>query len=542
MPYGPSPERLEYASSRWGANPPGPGGTSMGIRNRAAPVLSVTAGSVGGASPGAGMARPTGARHRPHAARIAIPARRCVLRIPARLVLEWSWAEPQWLASAFYRQIPACVNTNYWRRALKPAFPPGKRHPVGIVWQGYRVKWTLIALLSAPLLALAQSPFGLAPVALVALTPWLWASRRAGAGEALALGALVGTLYGCLVAPWIPEALRALGSSGEAALLGLVATAAWAKAPLFAGVGWIAQRLRGQPAGVQIAGVAFALGLGEWAIGVWRLGVPGALVGHTQLAAPGVAQLAVVGGVPLLSTWLVAINAAFALAISQGSPARRLAVAFASSWLAMAGLGLPVAEWVRPRHPEGASAELLIVQPEIPRDARWDARAQPWILESMASHTSAALAGQEGRIDAIVWPENLLTTPLEFDPDLSRALQGHVDQWGVPLITGLVRPSTRGAPREVIATRWSGSCPGAAPSSPWTSSAPSPFSNRAAPSRAQACLLPCSAEPRAGRRCRRRRPLAVRSPRASASPRPSATKCSSRRSWRLVGRRKASRF
>ena len=310
------------------------------------------------------------------------------------------------------------------------------------------MKWTLIALLSAPLLALAQSPFGLAPVALVALTPWLWASRRAGAGEALALGALVGTLYGCLVAPWIPEALRALGSSGEAALLGLVATAAWAKAPLFAGVGWIAQRLRGQPAGVQIAGVAFALGLGEWAIGVWRLGVPGALVGHTQLAAPGVAQLAVVGGVPLLSTWLVAINAAFALAISQGSPARRLAVAFASSWLAMAGLGLPVAEWVRPRHPEGASAELLIVQPEIPRDARWDARAQPWILESMASHTSAALAGQEGRIDAIVWPENLLTTPLEFDPDLSRALQGHVDQWGVPLITGLVRPSTRGAPRE----------------------------------------------------------------------------------------------
>jgi len=310
------------------------------------------------------------------------------------------------------------------------------------------VKRTLIALLSAPLLVAAQSPFALAPVALVALTPWLWASRLAGAGEALVLGALVGTLYGCLVAPWVPEALRSLGSSSGAALLGLLVTAAWAKLPLFAGVGWIAQRLRDQPMGVQIAGVAFAFGLGEWAIGVWRLGVPWALVGHSQLAAPGVAQLAAVGGVPLLSAWLVAINAAGALAMSQGSPARRLAAALASSWLAMAGLGLPVAQRIRPWNPEGASAELLVVQPEISRDARWDASAQPWILESMVTYTSEALAGQARRPDAIVWPENLLTTPLEIEPDLSRALQGHVDQWGVPLITGLVRPSTRRVPRE----------------------------------------------------------------------------------------------
>ena len=305
-----------------------------------------------------------------------------------------------------------------------------------------------LALLSAPLLAVAQSPFGLAPVALVALTPWLWASGRAGGGEALVLGALVGTLYGCLVAPWIPEALRSLGSSGLAPLLGLVVTAAWAKLPLFAGVGWIAQRLRDQPPAVQVAAVALAFGLGEWATSVWRLGVPWALVGHSQLAAPGVTQLTAIGGVPLLSAWLVAINAAIALAVSPGSPARRLAIALASSWLAMAWLGLPVAERVRPRHPEGASAELLVVQPALPRDARWDARAQAWILESMASRTSAALSSQAGRPDAIVWPENLLTSPLEIDPELSRALQAHVDQWGVPLITGLVRPAIGRVPRE----------------------------------------------------------------------------------------------
>lgn len=311
-----------------------------------------------------------------------------------------------------------------------------------------RVKRIGIALLSAPLLAAAQSPVGLVPAALVALVPWLWATRRAGGGEALALGALVGTLYGCLAAPWIPEALRSLGSSGPTALLGLVVTAAWAKLPLFAGAGWIAQRLRDRSPGVQILAVAAAFGLGEWAIGVWRLGVPWAFVGHSQLAAPGVAQLAVVGGVPLLSAWLVSINAAIALAIGGSRPARRLAAALASSWLGMAWLGLPVAELARPPLPEGASVELLVVQPAIPRYARWDAKAQPWILETVSAATSEALAGRQSRVDAIVWPENLLTTPLEIDPDLAGTLQRQVDQWGVPLITGLVRTPRGGATRE----------------------------------------------------------------------------------------------
>ena len=167
-----------------------------------------------------------------------------------------------------------------------------------------------------------------------------------------------------------------------------------------------------------------------------------------QLGVPGAAQLAAAGGVPLLSAWLVAINAAIALAITPSPAAGRFAISLVSGWLAMAWLGLPFAQWVRPQDPEGASAELLVVQPEIPRDARWNARAQAWILESMASHTSEALASQAGRPDAIVWPENLLTTPLELEPDLARALQDRVDEWGVPLLTGLVRPSIGAMPRE----------------------------------------------------------------------------------------------
>jgi apolipoprotein N-acyltransferase len=359
-----------------------------------------------------------------------------VLRIPPYLHAVRCRDEPQCFDFAFYRQTSSGVNTFLCERGVTG------------MWQGWRVKRITVALLTAPLLALAQSPVGLAPMTLFALVPWLWATRRAGPTEAIWLGALVGTLYGSLTSLWIPEALRSLGSSTQAATTVLLLTSAWAKAPLFAAASWLAQRLRERPAGEQIAGIALVFGVGEWALGSGRLGLPWAFVGHSQLTVPGAAQLAAVGGVPLLSAWLVAINAAIALAIAGGTNSRRTAIALLGSWLAAAWLGLPVAQWARPQDPQARSAELLVVQPELARSARWDRGAQAWILERVASQTSEALAAQERPPDAIVWPENLLTTPLEAAPELARTLQEHVDRWGVPLITGLVRPSLRRSPRQ----------------------------------------------------------------------------------------------
>ena len=297
-----------------------------------------------------------------------------------------------------------------------------------------------VALLSAPLLAAAQSPLSLGPLALIALTPWLWASRRAGKWEALVTGALVGTSVGCLAAPWLPEALRTLGSSQRGAVTGLLVTAAWAKLPLFAAVGWLAQRLRERPAAEQIAGVGLAFGLGEWAIGGWRLGVPWALLGHSQLAVPGVAQLAVVGGVPLLSLWVAAVNQALVLAAAGSRPGLRLGAALAGAWAAAALLGLPVARAVRPAAAAGSEEiPLLLVQPDVSRLARWDSARQLEALEQVAAYTSRALAASGPGVRAIVWPENLLTSPLDTTPGLANALQGWVDRWQRPLISGLAR-------------------------------------------------------------------------------------------------------
>lgn len=305
-----------------------------------------------------------------------------------------------------------------------------------------------IALLCPPMMAATQSPFGFAPVTLVALMPWLWATRHINARSAIALGALVGTSYGSLTVLWIPEALSKLGSSDSTAVMGLIATAAWAKLPLFAVAGWTAHRLRDYPAVVQIAGVGLAFGLGEWLIGSWSLGVPYSLVGHSQLPTLGIAQLAVVGGVPLISGWIVSINVSLALAISGDWGSRRLAIALTGGWFIMASAGLPVAELVRTSDSDAARVALLIVQPNLPRSARWDNSTQPWILDEMASHTSEALTSERDGVQAILWPENLLTDPIERAPDLSEALQRHVDEWDIPVITGLVRSPTQGQTRE----------------------------------------------------------------------------------------------
>lgn len=306
-------------------------------------------------------------------------------------------------------------------------------------------RW-LAALLSAPLLAVAQSPIGVAPLSLVALVPWLWASKRCAAAEALALGAVVGLLYGCLSAAWIPEALRTLGSSPLDAYLAWILMSLWMKLPIFASVSLLARHLRDRSVFVQVSVIAIAFSAVEWMIGPLLLGVPWALVGHSQIHVPGVAQLAVAGGVPLLSGWIVAINAVIALIPAPGASARRFAAALASGWIATAVFGLALAKSVRPESREGRHSTLLLVQPKIPPDARWDPSAQGWILDAISNHTSRALERLRSRVDAIVWPENLLTQPLESDPTLARAMEHHVDAWKVPLITGLVRPAIARAP------------------------------------------------------------------------------------------------
>ncbi|MGH0029668.1 MAG: apolipoprotein N-acyltransferase [Myxococcota bacterium] len=287
----------------------------------------------------------------------------------------------------------------------------------------------LVALASASVLALAQTPAGFSALALVALAPWVAVMRASSAAKALAFGSLSGTVYGMWVAPWLPEALRALGSSASTSLAGLVLTAAWAKAWMFGMTALVVSLVARRSRWLVVPVATLAMALAETVASGTAWGVPWALLGHSQLEVVGVAQLAVVGGVPLISALLMGTNVAIGLHRWQST------AALVSAWAGLVVVGLPLAEAVRPA-PHGEPRDLLLVQPDLPRGERWGDDLQAANLTRIASFVST-LDLQRDPPDALIFPENLLTSPLDTRPALMRDFRRWVDHLAIPVVTGM---------------------------------------------------------------------------------------------------------
>jgi apolipoprotein N-acyltransferase len=199
---------------------------------------------------------------------------------------------------------------------------------------------------------------------------------------------------------------------------------------------------------VAVAGLAF-FGV-DGLHSTWHAGVPWALLGHSQAGALGVAQLAAVGGLPLLSGFLAGINQAVAIAWeARGSrESLRGLAALLAAWGVMALAGLSLARALRPvgAAPAASRVTLLIVQPDVPRGERWAENLQASHLAKIARQTERALGEPGPPPDAILWPENLLTAPIDRDPQLEASLQAAVDRLGVPVILGAVRSANGSDP------------------------------------------------------------------------------------------------
>ncbi len=301
-----------------------------------------------------------------------------------------------------------------------------------------------LVLASAALLVLSQSPYDVGLLATFALVPWLIATRRAGPVAACLMGIAMGVVYATAGANWLFSAFESQGVYGIRNVLGALFVALWGKGLLFGGIGWFAQGLRERAPAVQIALLGAFVGLAEFWMSESRWGLPLLLLGHSQISVPGVAQLAVVIGVPGISALLLALNVSIASSVLDDDRARsRRAVAWVTAWLSLAIGGQSIA-----RSFESESRlnprTLLIVQPNTPPRLRWDPAYQEMILDEIAANTSRALEESERMPDAILWPENLLTVPATADNRLGRRLQGYVDEWRVPIVTGLVRRAAAG--------------------------------------------------------------------------------------------------
>ena len=308
-------------------------------------------------------------------------------------------------------------------------------------------QWTFALILSPGIFVLAQPPLSCWPLGAIAFAPFYWALTNSAPRQAWTGSLVLGTVLGLLVGAWIPEALVNLGSSRLEAGLALIVSSLWVKGLPFTLVGVAFFGLRRQAAWIQVASAAAGVFAIESVHSVWRWGVPWALLGHSQSSISGVAQLALLGGVPLVSALLAAISAASALAWAGRPGAGRLVPALVAAWLALAGAGLPVAQWARGAKPQGQDVNLLLVQPNLPRGERWAADAQNLNLRRIGLYTEQAVRHATVSPTVVLWPENLLTSPADADSPLESELSGWIDRIGVPTVVGVVRSAEPASPR-----------------------------------------------------------------------------------------------
>ncbi|HUP19129.1 MAG TPA: apolipoprotein N-acyltransferase [Gemmatimonadota bacterium] len=179
----------------------------------------------------------------------------------------------------------------------------------------------------------------------------------------------------------------------------------------------------------------------EWLRSFGDLGLPWAVVGDTLAGWPTLVQPAELGGVWLLSLWVMGLSAAGWRVLrprpgGRRGPVAAVAVALAAivpayGTIRMAGLERASAAW--------PTFRAAAVQPNVPQDLKWEDEFEREIRRKLVAGTEqAARSGPQ----LVVWPESALVSYLRYDP-LSRALvPALAAQVGAPILTGTLDADT----------------------------------------------------------------------------------------------------
>jgi apolipoprotein N-acyltransferase len=302
---------------------------------------------------------------------------------------------------------------------------------------------------SGVLYALAFPPLRLRPLAWVALVPFFIVLHEAGWRRRLVLGALWTLASGWSVGTWMPSAVAsyfaqplAVGVAlflivtlGMAAPYYAAAAVAYAPltrfggaTPLLVGAAW---------AGAELArsrllnGTLVYVGNSPWAT-----------LGYSQAGLTPLVQIAAVTGVYGVSFLVAAVNGA--LAEVAWRIAERRAIGRAT-WI---GVGLPFAAVAfavgagavavaRGGPAAGTAVPIAIVQGNVGAAVRWSGEGGARTLETYQRLTREALA--DGRPRIVFWPEAALTSFVEQDEALRRALAATVEGRDVELVIGAPR-------------------------------------------------------------------------------------------------------
>lgn len=251
----------------------------------------------------------------------------------------------------------------------------------------------------------------------VALVPWLLLLRTADDGRRAAVEGWLGGA-GFLLAGhhWLTPNLHVFVVV-VAALLGL----------LWAPWGWLARRLLAGSPTPGRAVAAVVLVPSAWLVielvRSWEyLGGPWALLGASQWQVPSALRLASLGGVWLVTVWVVAVNTVLTLLVAV-PPARRVAVV-----AAVVCALLPAAAWAWAPSPRPAgTVRIAVVQPGVVvgPDVRFDT----------GERLTRDLAGRD--VDLVVWGESSVGHDLDDRADLRERLAALSARVGAPVLVNV---------------------------------------------------------------------------------------------------------
>ena len=181
--------------------------------------------------------------------------------------------------------------------------------------------------------------------------------------------------------------------------------------------------------------IVFALSM-EWILQIGPLAFPWTFYGHTQAATAPFNQLAALGGVGLLSAWVLVLNAAFFLILS--SRFRTLGTIVALTVL-LAGVGYGNHRLQSPLEPVRTTSALL-VQPGLSAST-WAEVHNPERVEHLQRLTESALTNRPTPDEPplVIWPETALPPTWTPPGDAAENLQQWANEHSIQLLTGAIR-------------------------------------------------------------------------------------------------------
>jgi apolipoprotein N-acyltransferase len=286
------------------------------------------------------------------------------------------------------------------------------------------------AVVSGVVLALSFPTWHLYPLAWVALVPLLYRTRQCGPRESFAQFFLAGAAFHLVLLQWL---LTNVYWGGGWAIWGyfllvLIMAAYWGLTGLC--LTWLRARLPGIPAALILAVLWPAM---EYLQGTLFTGFCWGSLAYSQGRDLPLLQWAALGGAPLVSAIIVAVNALLAQVLSE-RPHRIRRVAAAAGILAVShGVGLAL---IAEPDFDGRPFTAGVLQSDFPLEMKWDPEYTVEMVRNAVRKSTMLV--REAPVDLVVWPESLIMSDIT-NPQVLDAVTRFTRDTRCALFTGTGR-------------------------------------------------------------------------------------------------------